>query len=190
MPQPPSPSCAASMEGESVDLMIGTCSPSLTSSSSFPSHGPICRSIWPRRATENALRVCGQVADGLMISNMKSSRLHCSRPPTGGRRCRERRAGRCRRPLSNTYLASIRPDRTEARQSSRRPWGQCCRPIGRWGRMASDPGRDVARSAVPEEEFVAAVNRIKAGENPTSYWTIALSTRTRSPATSTTASPR
>ena len=37
--------------------------------------------IYMAATGDQSLRVCGQVADGLMISNMSSSRLHCSRPP-------------------------------------------------------------------------------------------------------------
>jgi hypothetical protein len=76
------------------------------------------------------------------------------------------------RPMPTTVIqyvpCVIRPDRTEARQIVKATLGDMLSAY--WAMGEKWPAIRVAMlrgSGIPEEEFVAAVNRIKAGENPT-----------------------
>jgi 5,10-methylenetetrahydromethanopterin reductase len=123
--------------------------------------------IYMAATGDQSLRVCGQVADGLMISNMS--------PPGYTIRALQlvaEGAVKAGRPMPTTVIqyvpCVIRPDRTEARQIVKATLGDMLSAY--WAMGEKWPAIRVAMlrgSGIPEEEFVAAVNRIKAGENPT-----------------------
>lgn len=113
---------------------------------------------------DQALQVCGQVADGLMISNM------C--PPGYTVRALEllaQGAQKAKRPTPTTVIQYVpcvaRPDRTEARQTVKATLGEMLSAYWTMGEKWPATREAMLRgSGIPQEEFVAAVTRIKAGE--------------------------
>jgi len=120
--------------------------------------------IYVAATGDQALRVAGQVADGVMISNMS--------PPGFTRRAQTllaegaRKAGRPPPQEIVQYVPCIvREDATEARRMVRTTIGEM---LGAYWRMGANwPAiRDamVRESGIPPEEFAAAMDAMKAGQ--------------------------
>lgn len=115
---------------------------------------------------DQALRLCGQIADGLMISNM------C--PPGYTERAihvLQEGADKVGRPrpkeVVQYVLGAVSEDRNEARAAIRKTIGEML--PGYWAMGERWPAvRDAMyrNSGIPEDEFVAAVNRLQSGEDP------------------------
>ena len=115
---------------------------------------------------DQALRLCGQVADGLMISNM------C--PPAYTVRAVEllaEGAAKAGRPAPATVIqyvpCVVRKDRAEARAVVKPTIGEMLSAYWtmseRWPAIRQAM---VKGSGIPEEEFVTAIDRVRAGEKP------------------------
>ena len=115
---------------------------------------------------DQALRLCGQVADGLMISNM------C--PPGYTERALtilQQGADKVGRPrpteVVQYVLCAVSPNRAEARATARKSIAGMLVPY--WAMGAQWPAVRQAmymNSGIPEAEFVVAVERLQAGEDP------------------------
>jgi 5,10-methylenetetrahydromethanopterin reductase len=120
--------------------------------------------IYMAATGDQALRVCGQVADGLMISNM------C--PPGYTVRALEllaQGAAQANRPVPTTIIQYVpcvaRPDRDEARRVVKGTVGEMLSAYWTMGEKWPATREAMLRgSGIEESEFVAAVNRIKSGE--------------------------
>jgi 5,10-methylenetetrahydromethanopterin reductase len=119
--------------------------------------------IYMAATGDQSLRLCGQVADGLMISNM------C--PPGYTVRALQllaegaAKAGRPRPATVIQYVPCIaRPDRSEARQTVKATVGEMLSTY--WAMGEKWPAIQQAMlqgSGIAESEFVAAIARIRAG---------------------------
>lgn len=115
---------------------------------------------------DQALRLCGQIGDGVMISNM------C--PPGYTERALQvvqegaNKAGRPRpKEVVQYVLCSVNADRGEARAAVRRTIAEMLPAY--WAMGARWPAVREAmhgRSGIPEQEFVVAIDRLKAGDDP------------------------
>lgn len=122
--------------------------------------------IYMAATGDQALRVCGQVADGLMISNM------C---PLGytvrALELLAEGAAKVGRPTPAKVMQYVpcvaRPDRAEARDVVKATLADMLSAYWFMGEKWPATRDAMLRgSGIPEEEFVAVVNRIKAGERP------------------------
>jgi 5,10-methylenetetrahydromethanopterin reductase len=122
--------------------------------------------IYMAATGDQALRVCGQVADGLMISNM------C--PPGYTVRALQllaQGAAKAGRPVPSTVIQYVpcvaRPDRREARQAVKGTVGEMLSAYWAMGEKWPVIREAMLRgSGIPEHEFVAAITRIRVGEKP------------------------
>ena len=120
--------------------------------------------IYMAATGDQALRVCGQVADGLMISNM------C--PPGYTIRALEllaEGAAKSNRPKPDTIIQYVpcvaRPDRKDAHQTVKATLGEMLSAYWTMGEKWPATREAMLRgSGIPEEEFANAVARIKSGE--------------------------
>lgn len=120
--------------------------------------------IYMAATGDRALRLCGQIADGLMISNM------C--PPGFTVRALEllaEGAAKAQRTVPKTVIQYVpcvaRADRAEARMTVKETVGEMLSAYWttseKWSAI-----RDamLCGNGIPESDFVAAINRIRAGE--------------------------
>lgn len=122
--------------------------------------------IYMAATGDQSLRVCGQVADGLMISNM------C--PPGYTVRALQllaQGAAKAGRPTPSTVIQYVpcvaRPDRKEARQAVKGTVGEMLSAYWAMGEKWPVIREAMLRgSGIAEHEFVAAITRIRAGEKP------------------------
>lgn len=122
--------------------------------------------IYMAATGDQALRVCGQVADGLMISNMS--------PPGYTVRALEllaEGAGKAGRPTPKTIIQYVpcvaRQERAEARQVVKETLGEMLSAYWTAGEKWPATRQAMLRgSGIPEEEFARAMDRLKAGEKP------------------------
>lgn len=122
--------------------------------------------IYMAATGDQALRLCGQVADGLMISNMS--------PPGYTVRALEllrEGAAKAGRPVPKTVIQYVpcvaRPDGAEARRIVKATLAEMLSAYWSMGEKWPAVREAMLRgSDIPEEEFVAAMGRIRAGENP------------------------
>jgi 5,10-methylenetetrahydromethanopterin reductase len=113
---------------------------------------------------DQALRVCGQIADGLMISNMS--------PPGYTVRAMKilaEGAAKAQRPVPANIVqyvpCMVRKDRNEARTKVKTTVGEMLTAY--WVFSEKTPAvrqAMVAESGIPQDEFVAAIDRMRAGE--------------------------
>jgi 5,10-methylenetetrahydromethanopterin reductase len=113
---------------------------------------------------DQALRVCGQIADGLMISNMS--------PPGYTIRAMKilaEGAAKAQRPIPANIVqyvpCVVRKDRNEARAVVRTAVGEMLTAY--WVFSERTPAvrqAMMAESGIPENEFVASIDRMRAGE--------------------------
>jgi 5,10-methylenetetrahydromethanopterin reductase len=122
--------------------------------------------IYMAATGDQALRLCGQVGDGLMISNMS--------PPGYTERALQllaEGAAMAQRPVPATVIQYVpcvaRKDRAEARAVVKGTVGEMLSAYWtmseRWPAIREAM---VSRSGIPEAEFVTAIDRIRAGEKP------------------------
>jgi 5,10-methylenetetrahydromethanopterin reductase len=115
---------------------------------------------------DQALRLCGQIADGLMISNM------C--PPGYTERAvtvLQEGADKVGRPrpkeIVQYVLCAVGKDRAEARAAARKTIAEMLIPY--WAMGARWPAVREAmyrNSGIEEDEFIKAIERLQAGEDP------------------------
>lgn len=113
---------------------------------------------------EQALRLCGQIADGLMISNM------C--PPGFARHARGvmvESAAKAARPVPDTIIqyvpCVVGTDRAAARRRVRATLGEMLSAYWTlYDRWPATKAAIIRGSGIEEAEFVAAIARIKSGE--------------------------
>ena len=120
--------------------------------------------IYVAATGDQALRLCGQIGDGLMVSNM------C--PPGYTVRALEllaEGAAKAQRPAPTTIIQYVpcvaRKDRVEARQIVKSTIGEMLSAYWAMGEKWPATREAMLRgSGIPENEFVDAINRIRAGE--------------------------
>jgi 5,10-methylenetetrahydromethanopterin reductase len=120
--------------------------------------------IYMAAAGERALKACGEIADGLVISNLT--------PPRSTKRLvsivseAAERAGRPRPRIVQYMPCAVRPDGDAARAVVKVTIGEML--AGLWPR-GDDwlPAREalVKESGIPRRDFVAALARLRYGEN-------------------------
>lgn len=123
--------------------------------------------IYMAATGDQSLRVCGQIADGLMISNM------CS--PGYTVRALEllaEGAAKAQRPAPNTIIqyvpCVVRRDRVEARQAVKGTIAHMLSAYWKMGETSPAIREAMLRgSGISEQEFVAAITRCASGEDAT-----------------------
>jgi 5,10-methylenetetrahydromethanopterin reductase len=120
--------------------------------------------IYMAATGDQALRVCGQVGDGLMISNMcpLGYTVRALDLLAEG----AAKAGRSTPTTVIQYVPCVaRPDRNEARQVVKATLGEMLSAYWTMGEKWPAIREAMLRgSGIAEDQFVAAINRIKAGE--------------------------
>jgi 5,10-methylenetetrahydromethanopterin reductase len=115
---------------------------------------------------ENAVKACGEIADGLIVSNMCSAGFVAQ--SVDSMRAAARAAGRAAMPGVVQYMPCVpRPDREAARRAAKRAVADMLPAY--WTLAQRLPGAKAALltgTDLSEADIAAAVDRLKAGEAP------------------------
>ena len=159
--------------GEAVEIVRG-----LLAGDSVTMHGRVfsldgARLQWSSRpvpihmaaGSDRALRVCGEIADGFIISNMTPPRLAARMTAVVAGAAA--RAGRPKPRVVQYAPCAVGTDGEAARRAVKRTIGETLTLL--WPAGDEWPKRReavVAESAIPRPEFAAALGRLRSGEDP------------------------
>lgn len=123
--------------------------------------------IYMAAGSDRALRICGQIADGFVISNMTPPRLAARMIETVAEAAAK--AGRPRPRVVQYVPCAVSADGGEARQVVKRVIGETLTLL--WPAGDKWPKRReavVAKSGIPRPEFAAALARLRRGDEAVS----------------------